>query len=309
MGVTNQIQYWRDFFDGTKQIFEGRLERPAADQLYYDDAISNRGQDASLSFLHFGKEQSYPNREFNRTSVNYILHYVTDGFGVFNGKRIGAGEGFLVIPDVPHHMMADPEQPWHFKWISFGGSEARWHMKSIGLDEENQYFFFSFASELEGLFDDVLYREHTSCDLNTYMQGVFYMILSYHKKQYLRDRQGSGAGVGYAREAIRYIDEHFCRELRIDEVAEALHISRKYLCTVLEQYIGMPTKEYLLTRRLEAASRLLLSTELSVSEIAQKVGYDDYTQLSRLFRKKKGVSPTQYRKRNRDGEVTSLENR
>ncbi len=305
----NQIQYWRDLFNGERQIFRDRLERPAADQRYYDDAISNRGQEAPLSFLYFGKEQSYPNREFNRTSANYILHYVTDGFGVFNGKRIGAGEGFLVIPDVPHHMMADPEYPWHFKWISFGGSEARWQMKSIGLDETNQYFYFGFATELEGLFDDVLYREHTSCDLNTYMQGVFYMILSYHKKQYWRDRQRGSSGAAYARDAIRYIDEHFGCDLRIDEVAEALHISRKYLCTVLEQYIGMSTKEYLLTRRLEEASKLLLSTELSISEIAQKVGYDDYTQLSRLFRKKKGVSPLQYRKGNRDGGVTLSEDR
>ncbi len=292
----SQIQYWRDMFDGTRQIFEDRLEPPGADQLYYDDAISNRGQDVSLSFLYFGKEQSYPNREFNRTTTEYILHYVTDGCGVFNGRRVGAGEGFLVIPDVPHHMTADTDHPWHFKWISFRGSEAGWHMKSIGLDENNQYFFFSFAPELERLFDDVLYREHTSCDLDTYMQGVFYLILSYHKKQYLRDSQRKGPAVGYARDAIRYIDEHFGRDLRIDEVAETLHISRKYLCEVLEQYIGMSTKEYLLTRRLEAASKLLQSTELSISEIAQKVGYEDYTQLSRLFRKKKGISPKQYRK-------------
>ncbi len=297
----SQIQYWRDVFDGTRRIFQGRLERPAEDQRYYDDAVSGREQDAPLSFLYFGKEQSYPNREHNRSCPAYILHYVTDGYGVFNGKRIGAGEGFLVIPDVPHHMAADAEEPWRFKWIAFCGSEATWQMKNIGLDETNQYFSFSFASELERFFDDVLYREHSACDLNTYMQGVFYMILSYHKKQYLQDRQGSGAGASYAREAMRYIDEHFRRDLRIDEVAEALHISRKYLCTVLEQYIGMSTKEYLLTRRLKEASELLLSTELSIAEIAKKVGYEDYTQLSRLFRQKKGVSPQQYRRQDGRG--------
>ena len=296
----NQIQYRRDLPDGSKQIFEEPLSRPGADQLYYDDMISNHDHGAPLELLHFGKEQSYPNRELNREGDAYILHYVTDGCGVFNGRRLGAGEGFLVVPGVPYHMAADRENPWHFKWISFRGSEAKWQMKSAGLDETNQYFFCSFATELDKLFDDVLYREHESCDLNTYMQGVFYMILSYHKKQFLRERQGSAAGAGYAREAIRYMDENYRRNVKIDEVAEKLHISRKYLCSVLEQYIGMSTKEYLLTRRVDAAAELLLRTDLSISEIARRVGYADYTQLSRLFRQKKGLSPLQFRKQNRE---------
>ena len=296
----DQIRYQRDVFDGPRQVFKDRLERPAEDQIYYDDMISNRGQGAPLEFLYFGKEQSYPNREFNRTGLTYMLHYVTDGCGVFNGRKIEAGEGFLTIPNVPHHMTADQETPWHFKWISFQGNEARWQMKSIGLDESNQYFRFDFGSELERLFDDVLYCEHTACDLNTYMQGVFYMILSYHKKQYLRDSQASTAGASYAKEAIRYIDEHYDEGIRIDEVAEALHISRKYLCSVVKQYLKMSTKEYLLTRRVEAAAKLLLETDLSVSEIAARIGYADYTQLSRLFRQKKGVSPLQFRKKNRE---------
>ena len=296
----DRIRYQRDFFNGPRQIFEGRLERPSEDQRYYDDMIANQGQDAPLEFLYFGKEQSYPNREFNRTCSVYILHYVTDGCGVFNGKRIGAGEGFLVIPDEPHHMAADKETPWHFKWISFRGSEARRQMKSIGLDENNQYFSYGFASELERMFDDVLYREHSACDLNTYMQGVFYMILAYHKKQYSRQTQSGAAGVGYAEDALRYIDEHFDQNLRIDQVAEALHISRKYLCSVVERYAGMSTKEYLLNRRVEAAAELLRETDLSVSEVASRVGYADYTQLSRLFRQKKGLSPLQFRKKQRE---------
>lgn len=43
------------------------------------------------------------------------------------------------------------------------------------------------------------------------MRGVFYMILSYHKKQYLTERQSDSAAAAYAREAIRYMDERFGR--------------------------------------------------------------------------------------------------
>ena len=54
-------------------------------------------------------------------------------------------------------------------------------------------------------------------------------------------------------------------------------------------------KEYIITRRLNEASAMLLEGELSVSEIARSVGYADYTQLTRLFKVKTGMSPQEYR--------------
>ena len=291
------IQYRRDLPGDTKQYFQDKIERPDAGEPYFDDLLINQQRGASLECLFFGREQSYPNRALNRSCDDFILHYVTDGKGVFNGRTVTAGEGFLVVPGIPHSMASDKDDPWHFKWISFSGSEARWQMKSIGLDEAHQFFTFRFADKLEELFDDILYHEHGDCDLSVYIRGIFYMILSYHKKQYLNDQLRKDSGTGYAREAMQYIDAHYREPIRIDDIAASLHISRKYLCAVLESTVGMSTKEYLLQKRLAVASELLLHTELTVSEIATEVGYGDYTQLSRLFRKKKGISPQQYRKR------------
>ncbi len=297
----NPPKYQRDLFDGPKQCFSECMERPHTDQPYFDDTLATFREhtvEHPLVFLLFGKEQSAPNRNPHRQVTDYILHYVTSGKGTFNGRSVTAGQGFLAIPGVPHQMISDSCDPWHFKWICFRGSTARWLLKSVGLDEENRFFEFSFGDRLEALFDDVIYGDHGDCDLNTYMQGVFYIILSYHKKQY-RDRPSrKDTGNDYAAQAIRYIDEHYREPLSVDAVAAALHISRKYLCTVMERNIGISTKEYLLCRRVDAASELLLHTDLAVAEIAERVGYADYTQFSRLFRRKKGISPLQFRKKN-----------
>ncbi len=291
-------KYRRDLPDGSKQYFEDRIERPHSDQLYYDDVLSKppRSEESGgLEFLFFGKEQSYPNRVIlHRNTREYMLHYVTGGKGTFNNRPIGPGEGFLVVPGVPHVMASDKNDPWQFKWIAFRGSDARRQMKALGLDETNLYFTFSFADRLEELIDDLLYRDHGDCDLNTYMQGVFYIILSYHKQEYLNSIRKSDPKSHYAARAMAYMDEHYREAVRIDDIAARLHISRKYLCTLLEEQIGMSTKEYLLNRRAEAAADLLLHTRMTVSEIAAEVGYSDYTQFSRMFRKKKGMSPREF---------------
>lgn len=300
--------YRRDLPDGSKQYFEDRIERPSSDQIYYDDVLSKpplSEKSGGLEFFYFGKEQSYPNRVIrHRYTDEYMLHYVTGGRGTFNNRSIGAGEGFLVIPGAPHTMASDQDDPWQFKWIAFQGSDARRQMKALGLDENHLYFKFSFADRLEELIDDVLYRDHGDCDLNTYMQGVFYIILSYHKQEYLNSLSQNHKKQGYAQRAMTYMDEHYWQTVRIDDIAEGLHISRKYLCAVFKQETGMSTKEYLLNRRIEAAADLLLHTDMTVGEIAAEVGYSDYTQFSRMFRKKKGCSPREYAKRHKQATGT-----
>lgn len=291
--------YKRDLPDGTRLHFSSPLERPDKTQRYFDDMLWNyweREPDEPLSFLIFGKEHSYPHRVLNRIGKDYILHYVTAGRGIFNGKTITAGQGFLVVPDVEHHMESDREDPWHFMWISFRGSATKAQMKQLGLDETHPYFSFDFADKLDPLFDDVIYGEHGDCDLNTYMQGIFYIILSYHKKAYRDNRSARLDKRDYAVAAMRYMDTHFRENIRVDEIAATLHISRKYLCSILSKEIGMSTKEYVLHKRAEAASDLLLHTDMTVREIGQEIGYEDYTQFSRMFRKQIGVSPQQFRK-------------
>ena len=291
--------YRRDLPDGTRQYSSEHMERPDATQRYFDDMFKNRDSaqgGEALELLVFGREQSYPHRVLERTSEEYILHYVTEGRGRFNGRPIAAGEGFLIVPDRAHRMESDDADPWHFKWISFSGSEAKREMKKIGLDAEQPYFTFSFAEQLERLFDDVIYQAHDDCEINTYMKGIFYIILSYHKKE--RQAEQSTPSRRYAMEAMRYMDAHFREDVRVDEVAQALHISRKYLCALLSREIGMSTKAYLLGRRVDAAVELLRHTTMTVAEIAQEVGYEDYTQFSRIFRNRMGCSPQQFRKRN-----------
>lgn len=98
-------------------------------------------------------------------------------------------------------------------------------------------------------------------------------------------------------EIIGIIDKRYKEKLSFGEIAESLHYSLPYLSALFKDETGFGFTEFLQRRRIEAASGLLRSTNLSVSEISERVGYQSVKFFESVFKKVMGVSPRQYRKR------------
>ena len=69
-----------------------------------------------------------------------------------------------------------------------------------------------------------------------------------------------------------------------------------HLSTLIKKETGMSFTEYITEKRMEDAKKLLLKEELSIEEVAEKVGYHDYFYFTKAFKKYAGVSPSIYRK-------------
>ncbi len=93
------------------------------------------------------------------------------------------------------------------------------------------------------------------------------------------------------------------RNASLSQVADTLNMSPSYISMVFKEKTGQNFKDYLFTTRMNHAKRLLRQ-EISVQEIAQRLGYEDAEHFSRRFREHFGVSPTIYR---RDAKTTSEE--
>ncbi|NNV07600.1 response regulator [Geobacillus sp. MMMUD3] len=99
------------------------------------------------------------------------------------------------------------------------------------------------------------------------------------------------------RRAKQYIQKHFSQsELTLESVAQFLNVSPVYLSRMIKQELGISFVHLLTKLRMTKAVELLLSTELSIHEIAEQVGYDTQHYFSTAFKKVMGVSPNQYRK-------------
>lgn len=103
----------------------------------------------------------------------------------------------------------------------------------------------------------------------------------------------------FIREAKEYIAEHFSENLTLGGVAEYLGISGGYLSTLFMQELGCGFVEYLQDIRIERACNYLEQNYLKTYEIAYKVGFRDEKYFSKVFKKIKGMSPKEYRTKNK----------
>ncbi|WP_336773328.1 AraC family transcriptional regulator [Paenibacillus sp. MMO-58] len=96
-------------------------------------------------------------------------------------------------------------------------------------------------------------------------------------------------------EAITYIDCNYASELKLGELAAQAKLSERQFSRLFRRHTGMSLIEYVQGIRMDAACRLLTSGHSSVEDIAGAVGYADMKFFYRLFKKKTGVTPRQYR--------------
>lgn len=93
-----------------------------------------------------------------------------------------------------------------------------------------------------------------------------------------------------------YISEHFDETITLDLLADQFYISKYYLSRTFKEITGYGISEYLNIHRIREAKRLLEETDLSVQQIARKLGYESITYFEKVFKTYMTMSPLKYRK-------------
>ena len=94
----------------------------------------------------------------------------------------------------------------------------------------------------------------------------------------------------------RFLQAHLAEELSLGVLSEEFHLSPQYISQLFKSEIGVNFLAYLTNMRMEAAKKLLLNTDLPISEVSARAGYGDYRVFSKVFKKSEGVTPSQFRR-------------
>lgn len=101
---------------------------------------------------------------------------------------------------------------------------------------------------------------------------------------------------GYVEQIQNYVRQHYIDGFTSAQIQEACGLSYKYAGTLFKEVTGQTIKEYQCTLKLRKAEQLLKETNKSITEIAQLTGFSDVFYFSKIFHRKKGWPPGEYRK-------------
>mgnify|MGYP002565300188 CR=1 FL=1 len=222
----------------------------------------------------------------------FIIHYITDGAGYYNGKKIVPGNGFLIPPNHFAEYYADNETPWSMLWIILS-SPAYALSKKIYPCDDDFIFPYHFTEYISAVGSEIIknspltYGESNAWD-------VYNSIISKQisDSTNIKDHEN----LDYAQFAKRYIDVYYYKAIKISEICDILNLSHSFLYKEFESKYGKSLKNYLTEVKLNQAKQLLLTSKLNISQIGLSIGFEDVLAFSAFFKKHTGVSPSTYKK-------------
>lgn len=259
--------------------------------------------DKPICILELGHSKPYLGKRADTVTSCCQLHYVTSGTGLFRGEYIGKGCGFLVFPGEKQEMSVESDDFEQY-WINFSGKDVSNLLASCRIKNHSSVYDFRDNNPKMKILDELfcsVFRENDSpCEFNpyhnhNYLVGLLYQILSLCDNG--EPNSEFFAKAGYADSVCSYIMSHYSENLTVDWLAATVGLSPKYLSRVFMQEKGVSMIDYLTEVRLENACGLLLYSDKCISDIAEQVGYRDALYFSKVFKRRKGLSPTQYREK------------
>jgi two-component system response regulator YesN len=95
--------------------------------------------------------------------------------------------------------------------------------------------------------------------------------------------------------ALEYIELNYYKDITLDDLSNHVGLSKSYLSSTFKKVVGDNFIDYLIQHRLNKAKQLLEQTDLKISEIAGKIGFNDPKYFAKLFKRLYGITPTEFR--------------
>ena len=231
------------------------------------------------------------------------LFYVVDGKGEFNiqGQRFPVKPNDFVIinPQVEHTELSSPDEP--LEYIVLGINGLSFSNLTPVSEGGHPFSFFNLRDEQKDIlrYLNAMVQEATSQQMS--YELVCHNLLEILLIKILR-HQHFDLEVGKQSKATKdisfikhYLETYYHESIQLEDLASMTHLSRFYISHSFKKEIGMSPMEYLIDIRIKESKILLRTTNYSISQVADIVGFTTPTYFSKPFRKSTGISPTDYR--------------
>jgi len=247
--------------------------------------------------IQYGEEQCESCHAFGPCiRSNYLLHYVYSGKGSFKNEQgeyaLQEGQMFLIKPQELTYYQADANEPWLYRWIEFNGSMVSKLLQAGGFTEKQPILEDTKERRIGKMLQKLV--EAGDQRYESLMQHFWGFLAALAE----REQEAAQAPTHeYISKAESFIKINLHKKITVVDVAEYIGIDRSYLSRLFRQYKGISPQEYILDLKLGMAAYYLKNTCISISEVAQSVGYSDSRIFNKTFKSKYKTSPSEWRKR------------
>lgn len=254
----------------------------------------------SLELLYAGRAQCEAGHSFGPAiRPHYLLHFILEGRGRYQTAQktyhLQKGQAFLIKPGESTYYAADRREPWRYCWIGIGGSSAQEIIKSCDFGSEGYIYEGIQENEIDRLADRIvdLFQDYEKNELEI-LGDLYHLFARFRKKEKVIL---VNAEQKYLEKAYEYIRNNYSYPVKISGIARYIGIDRSYLYKLMMEELHMAPQQYLIEYRLNQAKEMLKNQEMTVTEIAYSCGFKDAPAFCRHFKKRNGMTPKEYRKK------------
>ena len=261
--------------------------------------------DSSIRIWYSDIPWRYETHDHSAVEVCLTLEGVVDYLVQDTIYHVRKGEVLIIPPDVPHSLNMEEGSS---RYLYLYEPETVYGMRDVKsmLQQFNRVFYLHDGSDAHIRIRETLLKaqavyERSEVMWNTACYGYIlrvYAVLGQHYLINPRTHQRKAAASVDSEvitAAMGYINTHFREDLSLDDVADFSGFSRYYFSRSFKKQTGYSFKDYLIQKRLQVAMDLLIRSNTPMREVAMESGFGSVATFNRVFRERKGCTPTQYR--------------
>lgn len=236
----------------------------------------------------FGPIKMTPKRTCTTFEIEYFLEEGNNIFLNDSTYRVKKNCVHICSPgDV-----RNSELPFKTKFVKFYVEGKLANM----LKSAPKYFRVYRSYEALALLDEIIMLSTSSESDELLLQGKLLTYISLILEEADSAQKASSYKRRIVMQSQSYIKEHFCEQIKLSDIARDVNLSPNYFHSLFTEVCGMTPHDYLVEHRINIAKNLLITADLSLSDIAERCGFKNQQYLTSVFKSKIGLSPTHFKK-------------
>lgn len=264
--------------------------------------INTPSEEVKKSFFYVqetGYIKSGDSRPTERENLSsFLIVYVLSGSGHLEyggiSYDVGEGQAFFIDCTGKHSYRSNENDPWEILWVHFNGATSKEYFNYFYSKRSSPVFVPENSFSMENALRNIIEINDASTANCAVRSSLLIVTLL---TDILESVSVSKEPVHETAKTVKqYLNSNFTEKITLEQLSAQFFMSKYHLEREFKKYCGITIFDYITTKRITLAKRLLRFTDKTIDEISKACGFSDQSYFNRQFKKAEGMTGTAFRK-------------